>query len=82
MNHHLTIPIIGPGVLTTDHSASSYGCPVFVASGGQVYGPGDLACPEIDMSLTAKAMALSSNQYTGSSDRPWPQDVCEAVKAW
>ena len=33
---------VGDGHLTTEHSASSYGQPVFVADDGAVYGPGDL----------------------------------------
>lgn len=32
---------IGEGYLTTEHPASSYGQPVFVADDGSVYGPGD-----------------------------------------
>ena len=35
--HHTDI---GDGHLTTEHSASSYGQPVFVADDGSVYGPG------------------------------------------
>lgn len=36
--HHTDI---GGGYLTTEHSASSYGQPVFVSDDGNVYGPGD-----------------------------------------
>ena len=32
---------IGDGYLTTEHSASSYGQPVFVGDDGTAYGPGD-----------------------------------------
>lgn len=39
------------GVLTTAHSASSHGLPVFVADDGQVYGPGEVEAVRLSTSL-------------------------------
>ena len=41
MNIRMNHTGIGDGHLTTEHGASSYGQPVFVADDGAVYGPGD-----------------------------------------
>lgn len=39
------------GVLTTEHSASSYGRPVFVSFDGLAYGPADLESVSLGMDL-------------------------------
>jgi hypothetical protein len=41
MNIRMHHTDIGDGYLTTEHSASSYGQPVFVADSGTAYAPGD-----------------------------------------
>jgi len=75
------IPLVGLGVLTTDHAASSYGKPVFVRhSDGAVFGSADIA-PGSSLS-SCKAMALASSQYTGAAEEPWPVDICRAIEAW
>ena len=77
MHHTITIDGVDL-VLTTDHSASSYGRPVLVV-GDCVYGPNET--PLYDRALVAIAIAIS-----GLSARQWASDIAwrneRTVRRW
>jgi len=48
MEKRMKHPILGPGRLTTEHSASSYNQPVFVDDATSTpHGPGDIAFSDL-----------------------------------
>jgi hypothetical protein len=93
MNIRISNPVIGYGVLTTEHPASSYGVPVLVLSGPltsepeTVFGPGDLLAthwpPELlylfgEHKTIGDALAAHYRSPYSLADQP----ERDAVNAW
>ena len=58
--------ITGVGLLTTEHSASSYGIPVLIRR-GEAYGPGDLIGLPDDL-ITARELVRQKAKEVGLED--------------
>lgn len=72
---NITIPVVGPCQLTTDHPSSSYNIPVLVRDDdNQVLGPSDVVG-----SQSVADWVRSSSQWTGAANEPWDADTCAAL---